>query len=315
MLGDTRSVVEAMKLIATEGMNESPLKVSRIKKQIERDARRNNWTDAMIHTLHPEWQWRICCARLQMGYLDWEGWEWRNARAGHDPFDFPRWKGEDVDKLLIYGEQGVGDEIMFAQCFPDVPVPSVVECEPRLASIFSRSFPHMEFHGRKDLRDGDWIDDADAKVLMGDLCRLYRRKESDFRPGAYLYPDPEKVRYWTPRLPRDPVGVSWRGRQGVIDPEEIESEGTLVNLQYDDRGESNYWTPDIDLKEDLEDVFAIVSLCRKVITVPNTLAHIAGSLGVAGDVIKAPSFEVNNALNWRWSHIHRWHRSLNYDLG
>jgi hypothetical protein len=314
-------VVEAMKLIATEGM-ESPLKAKMVRRQIDRDARRNGWTDAMIHTMDPEWQWRVCCARLQMGLLDWEGWEWRNARAGHDPFPFPIWRGEKVGKLLIYGEQGVGDEVMFAQCFEDVREWAdevVIECEPRLAPIFRRSFPWAEVHGRSDLRDGSWIERADAKVLMGDLCKLFRRSEESFRPGAYLVPDPEKVEFWRETLPGSEkfpgyVGVSWRGRQGVVEPSELDLHDgrLLVNLQYD--GEA-FWTPPIDLREDLEDVFAILSLCEEVITVPNTLAHMAGALGVPGRVWLVPSVEVNNALNWRWFHMERWHQSLTvYDF-
>jgi hypothetical protein len=47
-------------------------------------------------------------------------------------------------RLLVYAEQGLGDQIMFASCLPDL-LPQVggcvVECAPRLVPIFRRSFP------------------------------------------------------------------------------------------------------------------------------------------------------------------------------
>ena len=78
------------------------------------------------------------------------GWKCYEARkrSGETPFrdlPFPEWDGSSIqDKtILIYGEQGVGDEIMFASCFPDVidrAKRCIIECDPRLASLFARSF-------------------------------------------------------------------------------------------------------------------------------------------------------------------------------
>lgn len=49
--------------------------------------------------------------------------------------------------------------------------------------------------------------------------------------------------------------------------------------------------------------------------VPNTLAHIAGVMGVPCEVIMTPGQgEVNNAINWRWGQLEdrtmRWHPSI-----
>ena len=61
-------------------------------------------------------------------------------------FPFPRWRGSPLDgkSLLVYSEQGIGDEIMFASCLDDVITQAgrcVVECSPKLAPLFARSFP------------------------------------------------------------------------------------------------------------------------------------------------------------------------------
>jgi tetratricopeptide (TPR) repeat protein len=64
------------------------------------------------------------------------------------------WKGEDLkDKtLFIACEQGLGDEIMFANCFKDVLKQAkfvMIECDPRLRTIFARSFPKAMILARK----------------------------------------------------------------------------------------------------------------------------------------------------------------------
>ncbi len=56
----------------------------------------------------------------------------------------PEWQGEPLhEKLLIYAEQGLGDQIMFASCVPDVLKMAdtcLIECMPPLVPLFARSF-------------------------------------------------------------------------------------------------------------------------------------------------------------------------------
>lgn len=326
------TLLPALELLCKEGMKRTePVKLQRALKEIRRDSRRYKWSDDTIETLPTEWQWRVCTARIQLGYLDWRGWQWRNPRSGMDNFDFPKWdlglplypyessckEPEKVGKLLVYGEQGVGDEVMFAQTFNEVlPYADevIVECEPRLEDIFSRSFPKLKFHGRKDLRDADWIDHADAKVLMGELVARFRRSKGSFLPGGYLIPDKEKVAYWKTWLEENVekpwVGYSWAGRQGFLD---FSKEG-WINLQYGDwEIPEGLVTPPIDLKEDLEDVFAIVFNLDKVVSVANTLVHMAGSLNVKTECILTPGEgQVNNAINYRFGMGNKilWHPSV-----
>jgi hypothetical protein len=63
-----------------------------------------------------EWQYRYCCARLALGdYSDYGGWECRSEWA-HELYWketwLPKWGGGYVPRLLILGEQGIGDEVM-----------------------------------------------------------------------------------------------------------------------------------------------------------------------------------------------------------
>jgi hypothetical protein len=327
------TLLPALKVLCVEGMSkESPVKIRRAVKEIERDSRRHGWTDDTIEMMPNEWQWRIGTARLQLGNLDWRGWQWRNPRAGHDPFEIPKWKvglpiypieheckePEKVGNLLIYSEQGIGDSLMFAQSFRyALPYAEkiTIETEPRLAPSFERSFPEFKIQPLKDLRDASWVQEKfDAKILYGDLCARFLRSKDAFLKEPYIKPDPEKVnkwKEWLEQFPRPWVGFSWKGRQGLIEPEIGKG---MINLQYD--GESDLLkTPPINLREDLEDVFGIIANLDKVVCVPNTVAHMAGVLGIPCDVIMTPGKgEINNAVNWRWGmpgdKTMRWHPSI-----
>jgi hypothetical protein len=325
------SIAPALKLLVKEGMDQNePVKLRKALKEIDRDSRKFGWTDDSLETMPPEWQWRVCTARLQLGFLDYRGWKWRNPRAGHDPFDFPVWRSglpvypvetackppQRVKKLLVYSEQGIGDQVIFAQAL-NYAIPYadevVLEIEPRLAPIFQRSFPGIKIHPLTDLRHGEWAEGFDAKVLMGDLVARFLRSLPSFDGGKYLIPDPEKVERWEGWLKDKPkTGFTVAGRQGYIDPEDLPKEG--INLQYGEWEPRNTWiTPPIDLKEDLEDVFAITSCLDKVIGAANTNVHIAGAMGIPCDVILTPGEgDVNNAVNYRFGMGSKmyWHDSV-----
>ena len=60
------------------------------------------------------------------------------------------WNGENLKKkrLLVRSEQGVGDQVLFASVIPDLLAQAeadggsmILECEPRLETLFARSFP------------------------------------------------------------------------------------------------------------------------------------------------------------------------------
>ena len=298
------SLAEALNLIYTEGSKDSQLKKTRIKKRIKKESKRHGWEDSILKTLDKEWQWRICNARLSLGYKDWKGWGFREPRAGRIPFDYPWWDGTPVKKLLLLGEQGVGDEILFASMFNELQYlveDLTIDCEPRLYKIFKRSFPNITFLPREHYDHKTTDSHFDAMYLMGDLLPLLRRNVKSFPGEPYLKPDPDLVKKYKPFKGLN--GVSWVGRQGRV--EEIKMYGDL-SIQYDE--ESSLPEPPFDLKDDFDDLFAFIYNLEKVVCVPTTVAHIAGSMGVPCDVIMPKTGEdhggfddCNNALHWRWS--------------
>ncbi|MDB5808190.1 MAG: hypothetical protein JWN94_312 [Betaproteobacteria bacterium] len=281
-----------------------------------------------------EYRWNRGLALLASGdYLrGWPDYEMRNARGrGAAPrnFPFPQWNGEKLATgagLLIYGEQGLGDEVMFASCIPDLLVRQpdcLIECEPRLAGLFARSFPAAKVHGA--MRDGDrrWLAEfphIQAQCAIGSLPRLLRKSLADFpRHQGYLVADAQRVARWrTPLVNKAGnlnVGIAWRGgtRRTRGDLRSIplgelaaivRMPGiTFINLQRNGGPELAefalpFGAPVINCDEALADVDKMAALLRAlnaVITVDNSVAHLSGALGVSTHLLLCHS------ADWRWS--------------
>ena len=263
--------------------------------------------------------WNMALLFLRQGILDrgWEGYELRLGRGGQvlDRFPFPTWNGSSLkDKvLLIYAEQGLGDEILFASCFQDVIAQAkhcVIECGPRLASLFSRSFPTAIIKGQA--REGiSWllnISKIDLQIAAGSIPRLLRPTLESFSDNpSYLTADPQRVEYWHKRLaligPGLKVGICWRssittGARHKLYTKLTQWEEILkisgvhfVNLQYDEcsaelseaenkLGITIISFPDIDLRNEIDESAALTACMDVVISVATAVSEMAGALGI-----------------------------------
>lgn len=159
--------------------------------------------------------------------------------AVHFVVDAPRWdpKTENLagKRILIIGEQGIADEMVFGGCIPDVieavgPAGKVfVAVEARLVDLFQRSFPTAVVGPHKAVRldgrltryvpfmeeIGETEGKADAWVPLASLCAVFRHDIADFpdRDG-YLVPDPARVAHWKSELEElgagFKVGLHWK---------------------------------------------------------------------------------------------------------
>ena len=208
-------------------------------------------------------------------------------------------RGADV---LVMGEQGPGDEIMFASMLPDLAAEAGrvhCVCDPRLVGLFQTSFPGVTFAGPAEPRPA-W------RVLpMGGLGRLYRNAREDFPGTPYLRPWTEVRDRWAVRLGPRPaglrIGVSWRGGLKQTRSEQrslplaelartLDLPGCeLVSLQYGEAydevaavnaGRANpirmFAPRTID---DFEELAGLVANLDVVVSVQTTLIHLAGAIG------------------------------------
>lgn len=267
------------------------------------------------HIENPEWMFRLCCAKLMLGNFSWSGWEHRHPWAQMlwfrpDALGIPRWDGRTVKRLLVLGEQGLGDEVMFGSLIPEAKKRAsvVMITETRMQSVFERCFG-IETHPRdigKELKLAkELAKECDAYIGVADLPRVLGMPDG----RSFLRPDPSRLAEMD--VYRGKVGISWRGRNGQYPLKDF-PQG--LSLQYNLNWDEEVETPHIDLKDDIEGVLALISVLSKVVTVSTSVAHFAGALGVETDVIQAPlgSGSAENQINWRWGMKSRtqWYRSV-----
>ncbi len=273
-------------------------------------------------------------ARLKVGRFQeaWPDYEARKVARGNyvaRALPLPEWRGESLHgkKLLVYAEQGLGDQIMFASCVPDVlgqAASCVIECAPPLAPIFRRSFPAaaIEPQARADASLASLAQAArmDYQVAIGSLPAHFRRQASDFpRHAGYLRAAPERIEHWKHRLAAMgaglKVGISWSGgapsTRGATRSTQLrdwlpivrQTACHFVSLQYGDAsGELREITREREIVihewreaiEDYDETAALVAALDLVISVQTALVHLAGALGTTAWVM------LPVACEWRY---------------
>lgn len=265
-----------------------------------------------IDVNHPEARLALAHAQLaQNNFTDgWENYEARLRTAGGQVRHTPLrdWRGESLlgQSIYVYGEQGLGDEIMFASCLPDLVAAGTqcfLDCDHRLRPIFSRSFPRIEVLA--DTRTVLPFDGSNPRGIrfclpIGSLPRFFRPCASSYPGSAYLRADEEKVGRWSDavrKLGRGlKIGIVWRGglartgrRQRSLELPELRQLFEIpdirwVSLQHGLRlGElENFDYPLLHWPEALrttDDTAALLTALDAVVTVCSTTVHLGGALG------------------------------------
>ena len=110
-------------------------------------------------------------------------------------FGLPRWDGKKKSKVIIHGEQGVGDEIMFMSMCP-ADFDGVIECNPRNEGLFQRGFPKAKVYGTLLLNSLEWpiVEKADYHIEMGGLGEYFATEP--FSRGRFLATDAARCAAW-----------------------------------------------------------------------------------------------------------------------
>jgi hypothetical protein len=239
----------------------------------------------------------------------------------------PIWEGQKVvntESIFVSAEQGLGDEIMFLSCLPDLEKQAsniIYEVDSRLLPIVERSFPAVKFVKRhsasnKDIQPG-------FQIAAGSLPHLFRNKLDDFpESGQFLFADKDKVEKWRDRYgslgPGLNIGITWRGGTRV-DPKKrsisleqlrhfLETPGcNFIDIQYGDtQVERTSFENDHHIKihrfdecqpmKEQDDFASQLYALDLIIGVSNATLHLAGALG-----IKAWSL-LPFVPSWRWGY-------------
>ena len=266
----------------------------------------------------------------------WQQYQWRwkcdDFPSENRPFHQPLWNGSNLSgkTILVWAEQGIGDEIMFASMLNDLRQSNtniMVECEQRLISLFQRSFPDIQFFCRTNPPDQQLLNpNIDYQISMGSLGQWLRTDLDSFKPGQsyYLTACPDKTaelrnKYQQLANGRKLVGISWKStdisqRRAKSKSTSLESWAPVlsqpncyfINLQYGDvetevaKFESNtslkiYQDQEIDPLVNLDGFAAQISALDLVISTSNTTVHMAGALG------KRVWTLLPHIPDWRWT--------------
>ena len=245
----------------------------------------------------------------------WQHYELMLGKGRREQYaygDEPTWTGEKNKRLVVSGEQGIGDEIMYASCFNELIDNSkevVIDCMPRLQGLFRRSFPKAFVYGQRWNKEVFWDEDhkPEAHVAMASLPSFYRKKDEDFHGKPYLIPDPDitaAVKGMLNELGNKPkIGIAWTGgtmrTRGYLRDRSLEEllpilreDAIWISLEYNDRDEeivefnkkrlvdihTFHWLTKKGLDYDL--TVALISQLDLVISVPTTAVQTAGGLGI-----------------------------------
>lgn len=277
-------------------------------------------------------------ARLNLGYLLLrqgrfaEGWAMHEARYDRGLPDhgipgpavpFPQWQGQSLagKSLLVWQEQGFGDEIQFCRYLPLLKEQGVARltlvCKKPLKALLST------LEGVDALIASDEASpaiDAHDYWTFPLSIPLYCQTRVDTIPARipYLRALPERLAKWAPRLDRGRFNVAlvWKGNAGHHNDayRSLPALSTLAPLWsvpgvrffslQKGNGEDELGDhlpegqPVVHLGADLADfadTAAVIAQLDLVISVDSAVAHLAGALGKACWLL-LPSYRTD----WRW---------------
>lgn len=250
----------------------------------------------------------------ERGFLEVENGA-RIERERHRKYagiDVPYWDGTPNQTVVVFGEQGLGDEIMFASMIPDLIKDCkevIIDGHIRLINLFQESFPGISVYGTREGKDVPWsyYHKIDAKISIGSLGKFYRKKKEDFPGTPYIKPNEKLVAKYREKLnalgDKPKIGISWKGGTALTNEKvrkielnqlipilRLRDKFDFISLQYhqDTEKELNkfydkysykvhHWKDTID---NYDHTAALVSCLDMVISIPQSVVHLAGSMGV-----------------------------------
>ena len=235
----------------------------------------------------------------------------------YESFNKPRW---DLSKpkrnVLFYGEQGIGEQIIYSQFFETVRDQfdgSTIAVNEKLIPFFKKVYPNTKIINYKKIFE---YKDYDYHLPMGSMGLYFQKYIHQGNLKRKIsYTSNSKV---PDKIKRVRCGISWKSTnrifgkkksielkrlRKILSHENIE----FINLQYTDETkeinliEKNlnkqiFTKHEIDCFNDIDGVASLIKTCDFVISVSNSNAHISGKLGVKTFLL----LPYNDGKLWYW---------------
>lgn len=250
-----------------------------------------------------------------------KGWTGYRAALGgkfrmQQDFGLPEWQGEPCANVVVYFEQGLGDEIMHASAVPDLLATGAkvaLDCDPRIVKLFRRTFASAKCHGtRRD--DKPWFKASEwtHQIAAGDLFGRFR---PDWRecPGAPFLRVNDDLRTMYEALidkyaqGKTRIGLAWAGGNYLTNAAgrritlealrpmiEAHPECAFFSLDYHDTADAEIKASGLPVHHfryavgqgaDFDHTAAFVSCLDRVVGIHTTVHHAAGALGVPSMIL------------------------------
>jgi len=247
-----------------------------------------------------------------------DGWPNYNAGMGISEFrniknynGEPEWDGSHGKRVVVYGEQGLGDQIAFAAAVKDarrICKSVTLHVNPKIAKLLGRSLI-LESHGYGPQDDMGWAEnrELDASCPLSKIQEYFRDEPHKFTGKPFLVADPMRRLQWRALFEslgyKPKIGIAWTGGVQTTQKESrstelenllplLKQDVTWVNLEYKDKTEEIqalerkhgikiHDFPWALQTSDYDDTAALVAELDLVISVPTSVVHLAGGLGVS----------------------------------
>ncbi|MCZ8253600.1 MAG: tetratricopeptide repeat protein [Hylemonella sp.] len=294
----------------------------------------SDWAEPALHKAHL----LLRMHQFEQGWALFES-RWAVGDLKRRPLDTsrPRWAGDASDgPLLLWGEQGIGDQVLYASILPELatlPQKKHVALDKRLIPLFQRSMTGFDFVDLAAVSDA--LDFA-VQLPLGSLPRLFRPDLASFSRARhpYLRADADRsveLRGKIAQQGRLICGVSWVSKRPDLGHFKSMDLAQMllplasprlhfVDLQYGDtaaerqtlqqtHGIEVQHLDEVDNFNDIDGLASLIQACDVVVTTSNSTAHLAGALGKR-TLLLLPS---GKGQLWYWAEINShipWYPSI-----
>jgi tetratricopeptide (TPR) repeat protein len=256
-------------------------------------------------------------------------WRWKTKNNKNKIFksDKPLWNNQSNQTIYVWREQGIGDEIMFCSMINELieekSAKVILNCDQRLVPLFKRSL-HKDITYKNDktfISENDY----DCHIPIASLANFFRFDATQFQKTSkgHLKHDKEKTNQINSILVKDNktkiIGISWKTTSikelakfrniPLMELVEKISKPNIkfINIQYGDTEEEIlkvkekmnidiFTFKEIDNFNDLDSLASLMALCDKIVTIDNSTAQLAGSLGLDTGLL------LSSAPDVRWGY-------------
>ena len=220
-----------------------------------------------------------------------------------------------TENIIIIGEQGVGDQILFLKILSKVKTFNFIFLiDERLIHFYSSNYPHLRFISTYENLDAN----VEYFLFLGDFLKYFISCKQDLDCSILkILDDPRPI--FPSASKKMKVGISWKSPLSLSETRNAKSialptliklisnfDFQLTTLQYGDTlSEITQITTDfniqihdprIDLFNDLYGLITLINSLDLVITSSNIVAHLAGVIGKK-TLLLAPK---HHSKIWYW---------------